>query len=1203
MKGERVGMKLKSWMMLGCLGAALLGAKEFYPEGNFESAKIKPLHIRRFDYTSGKSVGLKPNQGVTERVQNEKAYSGKQSLLLESTVQGTHSLNLHNIKVTPGKKYEFSWRYFVAEKSEKVSVSGRVIFTKDNKPQGFLFPTGDSDTGRWHQVKVLFYPPAGCEKFSTTIWIGRGKFKVYLDDLKVTEFDEGKTKVADSNTLLLKKADGVTIWKQSNYRRIDAHAVPEEIAKADKVQLTAAANEMEPFQLAVFPEKELKDVSITISDLKGKAGVIPAKAQSYGILLYVHLKNPANPTLKGDMADPMVDKVSTDAPARKNTIFYVRIFAPAGTKAGLYKGSVTLKAGKKVLAVVPVELTVRSFALPEVPNLRTFFYGAPGVTKRLYNDPRPFEKVRENFLKIYKNHRIDNHCIHPGLPKYEIKNGRLIVTDWSEFDKQTREYYKQGKRSFTVPGLGMLGDNGRWFGGKKGPRVFGKSIDSEEGRQLAGDYARQFHEHWQKLALPGARYYSYIYDEPAAKAYKRLNAFTSAVLKHAPGFRFFVTHRMDPELKNITVHCIPFGPGHIFPELEKGKENFYYNWGQPLDHRNYIKSRLYAWQIVANGGQGGLMWQTAATPGPHVNPWTDLDKVHRSGPVATTIFPALTKGGEFVPTLRLAQVREAVDDADYLFILRNKVEKRFPGMGQKYLLSRIKDLIPELPFGFINDSELLYSVRARLGDEIENFDKEPVVLVTSTPDCFSATEISTVEIQVRGPKGAQVFIRNAKAGTIGGKLFTAKVMLNRFGLNVIPVKITYKGSSKSYDMCFTLKRDANLIELEKIVKELKSRKIDAALFEGFIKKSSSGSYTAAMRQECAKLLENARRTLLKSRLAVVKKSKNPLVNAANEQAAWMFKNKLYPRTAYYLDLAKEFTSSTLSSKSKLSITPVKIHGNFGYRVSNGIIEFTLLEVGGRIVSFKVKGVECFAARKLDKTLPLAIRAGKDFEKLTHLNLPDPGGYEDAGLEVLPESSVDWDISVKEISDKRIALEASMLMRGNMFRISRIMSIVPGKPELKIDYTISNVFPSEFKSDDPTHYHFCWRGRLSPMIGDNSQGDKIEVPTLKKLKETCFDVKKPIFYEERSVELTKSYLGSWNAGKKIGFDWNFDPSIRHAYLWFSSSGDHNGKNKMYTLEIFRSFYGNKPGVTGNSPFYIEPGKSVNFSMSFTGRTEK
>ena len=173
----------------------------------------------------------------------------------------------------------------------------------------------------------------------------------------------------------------------------------------------------------------------------------------------------------------------------------------------------------------------------------------------------------------------------------------------------------------------------------------------------------------------------------------------------------------------------------------------------------------------------------------------------------------------------------------------------------------------------------------------------------------------------------------------------------------------------------------------------------------------------------------------------------------------------------------------------------------------------------------------------------------------------------------------------------------------MFNISRIMSIVPGKPELKIDYTISNVFPTEFKSDDPSHYHFPWRGRLNARIGDDAQGDAIQVPTPLKLGATVFDLKNPVFYEKRSVPLTESRLGSFNAQKKTGFIWKFDDSIKYAYLWFNSQGDHNGKNKLYTLEIFRSFYGNKPGVPGNTPFYIEPGKSVSFSMTFTGVTRK
>ena len=175
----------------------------------------------------------------------------------------------------------------------------------------------------------------------------------------------------------------------------------------------------------------------------------------------------------------------------------------------------------------------------------------------------------------------------------------------------------------------------------------------------------------------------------------------------------------------------------------------------------------------------------------------------------------------------------------------------------------------------------------------------------------------------------------------------------------------------------------------------------------------------------------------------------------------------------------------------------------------------------------------------------------------------------------------------------------MLMRGGKFRISRIMSIVPGTGELKIDYTIANVFPAEFKSDDPSHYHFHWRGRLRPRIAPDSQFDTLIVPTAQKLKGTVFDLKKPLFYEERSVLLEKPELGAYNPVKKIGFIWQLDPAFRYAYLWFNSKGDHNGKGKLYTLEVFRSFYGNKPGVKGNTPFYIEPGKSVSFTMTFKG----
>lgn len=1170
-----------------------LSAAELFPAGDFEKESFKPLGVNRLQIVNGK---IQRSGAGNVKLQSDKVFSGKKALLVEAEKNVRTALNLYGLNLTPGQQYTVSWRYFIAESNPEFKTSARISLPLPNKQYKNHYPMGSNTPGKWHHFKYSFFPTAGAKKLNLTVWIGPGPCKVYLDDLKVTEFEPVKAASSDANTACLKHADGVTIWKQSNYRRVDSTGIPAGIKSNAHIELTAAANEMEPFQLVVSPEKDLKDVSLEISSFKGPGGTIPATAHSYGIVRYVPMRNPNNPTLKGDIGDPIVPEKSTLAPAGKNTVFFVRIYAPAGTRPGKYSGLVTVKSSSGVLGSFPVTLTVRNFTLPVTPHLRTLIYAHPTTTTRRYRDARGGAAVTQDLLQIMKEHRISSSRIPLPVPQYIIEGDTLKVTDWSSFDKILKERYDMGQRDFCVPGIGMMGGSSGW--NSYGPKVFGESIFTPKGRKLAGTYARQFHEHWVKTAPADARYYCYVYDEPPAKVYKKLNEFTTGIMKEAPGFRLFMPHAIDPDLKNVTVHCIPFSFGWIKPELEKGRENFYYNWPQPLAHSAYIKNRLFAWQIFANGGQGGLKWDTTHTPGPQVNPWNELEKCYGNGE-ATTIYPAYKKKGNLVPSLRLAQMREAVDDVDYLTILRNKVDKHFPGMGQTYLLGEIKDLIPSLPLGYTNDQELLYNVRNRIGDAIENFDKAPVVLVTARPAKYSVTELSGVEVRVHAPAGAIIEINNVKQGTSNGKLFTAKTELQKFGLNEIPVKITHNGKSKETLLKFTLKRDPNLEELESRVAKLEKSRLNAAPFKAFLKKASSGNYTAADREMCAKLVNESSKLLLKHQLATLPPAKNALVQAVNKQARWMFDNDLYERSAYYLELARQFADSKLNSKSKLSIVPVNMQGNFGYRISNGLIEFTLLELGGRIISFKVNGIECFDGKGLAKTFPLHIRAGKKYHQFAARQIPILGGYEDAGWWVLPESAVDWDIAVKELSPARIALEASMVMRNGMFKISRIMSIVPGKPDLKIDYTISNIHPAEFKSDDPTHYQFTWRGRLFPKIGENFAGDSIDVPTKLPLKAVTVDEKKPVFYEHRSVPLTSSRLGCFNQGKKAGFVWKFDSRITHGYLWFDS----RPKSKIYTLEVCRSFFGNTPGIPGNKPFYIEPGQSESFSMTFTGITEK
>lgn len=120
--------------------------------------------------------------------------------------------------------------------------------------------------------------------------------------------------------------------------------------------------------------------------------------------------------------------------------------------------------------------------------------------------------------------------------------------------------------------------------------------------------------------------------------------------------------------------------------------------------------------------------------------------------------------------------------------------------------------------------------------------------------------------------------------------------------------------------------------------------------------------------------------------------------------------------------------------------------------------------------------------------------------------------------------------------------------------------------------------------------------LIPQIGKSCQGDELLIPTDIKLPETVFDLNKPVFWEKRSILLKKPEMIVSDSGEKTALAWQIDPQqINYAYIWFDSKS----KNPVYTMEVFRSFFGNSPGAKANTPFYIEPGRSVKFDVTLKG----
>jgi hypothetical protein len=827
-------------------------------------------------------------------------------------------------------------------------------------------------------------------------------------------------------------------------------------------------------------------------------------------------------------------------------------------------------------------------------------------------------EIVENFHQLLKDHRMNgNQALTPGFPEFKVENGKLTVTDWSKFDADVEKRHKIYKQiNFPVPYLGMMGDNWGWFPRDKRrnkPRQspFGKfNWLSPEGLKYAGQYAKLFTEH-VKEKFPGLNFYAYIYDEPPARVHKDLKVILDSLHKAAPELKIFIPKEVLKDIGYTHTFCVPLSPGRYKPAIHdrhfrSGGDIWYYNWTVRISDHNYHLTRFFAWRIYAAGGTGGLLWNTVYFP-KGVNPWTDLDKTHLTG-TATIFYPPCTRGGKNVPSLRSELVKESIDDFDYMRILEQLIDARYPGKGKQRVLEIMKEVMPSMPFGECSDPHLIYAVRARFAEEIERFKALPAVIV-STPAPNGSTETAPVEFEVCAPAGTKLFI-NGKAvkGSASPKGVKVPFLLSKLGKNLVTIELESQGRKITNPRVFELKADPGLKALAELLAKCEKNKINTASPAAFLKKISAGApYTSKERAMTGKYLEEFKRLLVESAFKENRSFTNELEKFFFERAKTVFSCKQFERAEYYINLAAEAARAGNTGDFRVKVTPVTFKDHPALAIDNGIIRAVILEAGGWLVSFKVRGVETLVAGDFRKPMAPEKRSLQYANSAMLYELGGYEGYGDAGGGgIWPISYVDWNIFLKELKSHTVSIEYSIRLPQTPFLFKRTMTVSAGSPDLKMAYEIVNEMPVDAASDDPEHFQLPWRGRFVPAIGSGThpqQHDTLVVPVKfadEKLAETCFDINKPVSYERRSVRIAQPYMGVFDAKLKKGIAVIGDKVMTHAYIWFSSSGNHLGQYKVYTLEIPRSFYGKKHNDReANMPLTIEPGKTLNFSITLRG----
>ncbi len=197
-------------------------------------------------------------------------------------------------------------------------------------------------------------------------------------------------------------------WAEGAYKVLRDDPVP--AAVQGVVRIAAAGNEYEPFLVVLRPSVRLDGVRAAAGPLTGDGGrTIAAAGISVRHVEYVPVAVPTDAAgTAGWWPDPLplYDGPFTAA-AGENHALWITVRVPAEAAPGLYKGALTLTAGGWSCRV-PVELTVRAFALPERSSVRSSFGLPTGDIKAYHNleTREELEKVVDLYYQDMRAHRV-----------------------------------------------------------------------------------------------------------------------------------------------------------------------------------------------------------------------------------------------------------------------------------------------------------------------------------------------------------------------------------------------------------------------------------------------------------------------------------------------------------------------------------------------------------------------------------------------------------------------------------------------------------------------------------------------------------------------------------------------------------------------------------------------------------------------------
>lgn len=433
--------------------------------------------------------------------------------------------------------------------------------------------------------------------------------------------------------------------------------------EAQPLRVELARNEYESAQLVLVPLwTPLRGLRVRPDTVRREdgGGAIPADAIQVHQVGYVEIGPPEynwHVEKIGLYPDPLLPSMPEHIPAGQDAQpFFITVKTTADTPPGMYRGAVILEADGAAALKIPLEVKVWDFALPDKTTLKTSFWMKEEQIKAFYGyeGRTPFE-VRKRYYDMHLDHRLGPLMALP-------LGGGDMLEDF--------EYViSRGQNNFFVHIPDLFGPEGR----------------DEYREKVLATRALIQEKGWDDLVL------FYTHDEVAVMArhlIPKVVEVNNWVKSFLPDWPRLQTSAPEQALVGaVDVWCPTidaFNPELLATRMAQGDRLWFYTvWGRPgimiefpaTDHR------IMFWQCWKYGAEGFLYWGTTfweyniTGDGRWPDrPWIPYNSQPGHNGCGYLIYPG--PDGQPLSSLRLAMVRDGIEDYEMLHLLKTLLEQK-----------------------------------------------------------------------------------------------------------------------------------------------------------------------------------------------------------------------------------------------------------------------------------------------------------------------------------------------------------------------------------------------------------------------------------------------------------------------------------------------------------------------------------------------